>query len=118
MRVIPGSARSTRIEYRQTAADINPYIAIASCLAAGLWGMEHEVEPPPAASGDASFNEALAPLPRTLKEATARLAASERARAILGEDFVDHYARTRDWEVRQFERAVTDWELRRYFESI
>jgi glutamine synthetase len=63
-------------------------------------------------------NEELPALPRTLKEATARLASSERARKILGEAFVDHYVRTRDWEVRQFERAVTDWELRRYFEAI
>jgi glutamine synthetase len=114
IRVIPG----TRIEYRQTAADINPYIAMATCVAAGLWGIDNAIEPPPPASGDASFTSSLAPLPRTLKEATARLAASERARAVLGEAFVDHYVRTRDWEVRQYERVVTDWELRRYFESI
>lgn len=118
IRAIPGSSSSTRVEYRQTAADINPYVAIATCLAAGLWGMDNAVEPPPASSGDASSGSTLAPLPRTLKDATARLAASERARAILGERFVDHYVRTRDWEVRQYERAVTDWELRRYFESI
>lgn len=118
VRVIPGSPTSTRIEYRQTAADINPYIAIATSLAAGLWGIENEIEPPPQASGDASSGDKLAPLPRTLKEATARLAGSERARQILGEPFVDHYVRTREWEVRQHERFVTDWELRRYFESI
>jgi glutamine synthetase len=119
VRVIPGGASSTRVEYRQTAADINPYIAIATCLAAGLWGIEQGKEPPPPASGDASTtDDPKALLPRTLKDATARLAASERARAILGEPFVDHYVRTREWEVRQFERVVTDWELRRYFESI
>src|SRR6185369_16882394 len=117
IRVISGSPSSTRIEYRQTAADINPYVAIATCLASGLWGMESKIEPPAAASGDAarSIDQAL---PRTLKEATQRLASSERARAVLGEAFVDHYIRTRDWEVRQYERVVTDWELRRYFESI
>jgi len=118
VRVIPGSPSSTRVEYRQTAADINPYIAIATCLASGLWGLENGIEPPPVANGDASFAEKLAPLPRTLKDATAALSASKRAREILGEGFVDHYVRTRDWEVRQYERAVTDWELRRYFESI
>ena len=117
IRVIPGGASSTRIEYRQTAADINPYIAMATALAAGLWGIENQVEPPPPTSGDAAKCEQ-APLPRTLKDATALLAASTRARQILGEAFVDHYVRTREWEVRQFERAVTDWELRRYFESI
>jgi glutamine synthetase len=119
IRVIPGSPSSTRVEYRQTAADINPHIAIATCLAAGLWGIDNAVEPPAPSSGDASREgSGTKALPRTLKEATNRLLASERAKAILGEAFVDHYARTRDWEVRQYERAVTDFELRRYFESI
>lgn len=117
IRVIPGGPSSTRVEYRQTAADINPYVAIATCLAAGLWGIENAVEPPPVASGDASASDERR-LPRTLREATAWLERSERARTILGDGFVDHYVRTRDWEVRQYERAVTDWELRRYFESI
>ncbi len=118
--IIGGGPKSTRIEYRQTAADINPYIAIATCLAAGLWGIDQKKEPPAPTTGDAGAGgeDSDAPLPRTLKDAAARLAGSERARAILGEAFVDHYARTRDWEVRQFERVVTEWELRRYFESI
>jgi glutamine synthetase len=118
IRAIPGGPSSTRLEYRQTAADINPYVAMATCLAAGLHGIEKKLEPPPAAKGDASMNADYLPLPRTLKEATARLEKSEVARAILGEAFVDHYVRTRDWEVRQYERAVTDWERARYFESI
>lgn len=118
IRVIPGTPSATRLEYRQTAADINPYIAIAACVGAGIWGVDRALEPPPASNGDASFADDLQPLPRTLKEATAALAASARAREILGEGFVDHYVRTREWEVRQYERAVTDWELRRYFESI
>ena len=118
IRVITGGPKSTRVEYRQTAADINPYIAMATCLGAGLYGMENNLTPPDVACGDASSGDTLKPLPRTLKEATAKLAASERARKVLGEAFVDHYVRTRDWEVRQSERFVTDWELRRYFESI
>ena len=118
VRVIPGGPSSTRVEYRQTAADINPYIAMATCLAAGLWGIDQGKEPPPAARGDASSGEELPALPRTLKDATAALASSQRAREILGEAFVDHYVRTREWEVRQFERVVTEWELERYFESI
>lgn len=117
LRVISGGPSSTRLEFRQTAADIHPHTAMAACLAAGLWGIENEIEPPPEASGDASSDERFAPLPRNLREATARLAGSERVKSILGEAFVDHYVRTRDWEVRQFERAVTDWELARYFES-
>src|SRR5204863_4831218 len=58
IRAIPGDAKSTRLEYRQTAADINPYIAIASCLGAGLWGIEHQTGPPPPATGDASAHRA------------------------------------------------------------
>jgi glutamine synthetase len=119
VRAIPGSAASTRLEYRQTAADMNPYIAMATSLAAGLWGIERRAPAPPPAQGDASGESAhAARLPRTLREATALLSQSTIAREILGEPFVDHYVRTRDWEARQYERAVTEWELRRYFEAV
>ncbi|HVY47674.1 MAG TPA: glutamine synthetase family protein, partial [Minicystis sp.] len=117
-----GSPYATRVEYRQTAADINPYVAMAACLGAGLWGIENRIEPPPPVQGDAGEGSAgdaeRRPLPRTLAEATRLLQGSEAARAVLGEAFVDHYVRTRAWEVRQYERAVTDWELRRYFEAV
>jgi glutamine synthetase len=109
---------ATRIEYRQAAADINPYVAIATCLGAGLYGIEHDLAPPPEARGDASAGESLDALPRTLAEAAQLLSASRPAREILGAPFVDHYVRTREWEVRQYEKAVTDWELRRYFEAV
>ncbi len=118
IRAIPGSAKSTRLEYRQTAADINPYTAMATVLAAGLWGIEQKKAPPPPVDADASGRGDLAPLPRTLREATERLSKSEHARHLLGEGFVDHYVRTRDWECRQYERVVTEWELERYFEVI
>ncbi len=110
------SAKACRVEFRQSAADIQPYIAMAANLGAGLWGIENRAALPPETKGDATFQGP--PLPRTLAEATERFAASEPARAIFGDAFVDHYAHTRRWEVRQFERAVTDWELRRYFEAI
>jgi glutamine synthetase len=114
-----GDAKATRVEYRQTAADINPYVAMAACLAAGLYGITRELTPPPPASGDASVaGKVHKALPRTLVEATKLLDESAIAREILGSPFVDHYVRTRQWEIRQFERAVTDWELRRYFEGI
>jgi glutamine synthetase len=119
IRTIAGGTKGTRLEYRQTAADINPYVAIATCLAAGLYGIEKQKKPPKPGKGDASKKDAgHAPLPRTLREATAALAASKPARELLGAPFVDHYVRTRDWEARQYERAVTEWELKRYFESI
>jgi glutamine synthetase len=122
IRVIGLGTSAARVEYRQTAADINPYTAMATCLAAGLYGIEREIEPPPPVRGDAGDGSApdpdRRPLPRTLKEATALLAESKGAREILGDAFVEHYIRTREWEVRQFERAVTDWELKRYFEAV
>jgi glutamine synthetase len=119
IRVIGLGTPGARVEYRQTAADINPYIAMATCLAAGLYGIENRIEPPPAVTGDGSVADgSRAALPRTLAEATRLLAESRSARAILGERFVEHYVRTRDWEVRQYERAVTDWELKRYFEAV
>jgi len=119
IRVIGAGTPAARVEYRQAAADINPYIAMATCLAAGLWGIENRIEPPQVVKGDAGDGDgSRKKIPRTLKEATAMLKESETARKILGPAFVDHYVRTREWEVRQYERAVTDWELRRYFEAI
>lgn len=119
IRLIGLGTKNARVEYRQTAADINPYIAMATCLAAGLYGIEKEIEPTEGVRGDGSgADETRRPLPRTLAEATKLLNESRAAREILGEQFVDHYVRTRDWEVRQYERAVTDWELKRYFEAI
>jgi glutamine synthetase len=106
------------VEVRVPGADINPYLAIAAATASGLYGVEHELplDQPPAA-GSAYEQEAVK-LPRTLQEATARLEQSTLAREILGGEFVDHFVRTRQWEWRQFQDAVTDWELRRYFEII
>ncbi len=117
VRLINGpSSSAARLELRQTAADINPYIAMAASLGAGLWGIDNAVAPPPETKGDAS--DLGEPLPRTLDQAVRRLRASEPAREILGEAFVDHYLRTRDWEVRQHRKAVSSWELARYFESV
>jgi len=112
-----GDDKSLRVEHRQGAADINPYLAMAAMLGAGLWGIEHELEPPAETSGDPGEGGPLA-IPRTLREATDKLAASKAAKALFGPEFVDHYVRTRDWEVRAYDRAVTDWELERYFEAI
>jgi glutamine synthetase len=117
LRVIePYGSSSARIECRQAAADINPYIAMATCLGAGLWGVEHDLDPGEPAQGDAGTSRGR--LPGTLKEATALLEQSSAAREILGDAFVDHYVMTRKWEVLEFERAVTDWESRRYFEMV
>lgn len=119
VRVIGGPGSSAvRAELRQTAADLNPYIAMATSLAAGLHGIENALELPPETKGDATAADTDLVLPQTLDAATERLAGSEVAKELLGEAFVDHYVRTRRWEVREARKAVTDWELARYFESV
>jgi glutamine synthetase len=120
VRAIPGGRKSARIELRLTGADINPYLAMAASLAAGLDGIVRALDPPaPAVNAYAEgVPDEAAALPRSLAEATRLFRASAAARRWLGDDFVDHYAATRDWEVRQYEKAVTDWELARYLESI
>jgi glutamine synthetase len=117
IRVIGSGRKSMRVEFRQLGADMNPYIGMAVSLAAGLWGIENKVKPPEPTSGNGYQAKANA-LPRSLKDAVWLLKESKRARAILGDGFVDHFVRTREWEVRQYERAVTNWELERYLELI
>lgn len=120
LRVIPGSAKSQRVEYRVAAADANPYIALSAAIASGLWGIENGVEPEPAVTGNAydrKLPERLA-LPRSLWEAAQRLKKSKMARDWFGDAFVDHYVATREWEEREFRKHITDWELARYFEII
>ncbi len=120
LRVIRGGASSQRVEYRIAAADINPYIALAAAIGSGCWGIEHRIEPDPPIEGTAYDREypAARRLPATLYEAAERLLASQPARALFGDEFVEHYAATRQWEEREFRKAITDWELARYFEII
>jgi glutamine synthetase len=118
--VIPGSEKSQRVEYRIAAADANPYLALAVALGSGLWGIEHQLEPSKPVVGNAYEQKPQAEhaLPGTLWEAAQRLRASKAARALFGDPFVEHFAATREWEERQFRKAITDWELARYFEII
>jgi len=120
LRVIPGSAKSQRVEFRIAAADSNPYVILAAALGSGLWGIENKIEPEPAVTGNAydrKFPARLA-LPRTLWDAAQRLKASKAARELFGDAFVEHYAATREWEEREFRKHISDWELSRYFEII
>ena len=116
VRAIPGRSKSSRIETRLAGADINPYLAMAASLAAGLDGVQRKLRLPAPATN--AYSEDAPPLPRNLAEATRLFRGSELARCWFGEEFVEHYACTREWEWRQFEKAVTDWELARYFESV
>ncbi len=114
------TGKATRVENRLVGADMNPYLAFSASLAAGLYGIENELELAPPVSGNAydSKSSSAPALPRTLEEATDRLEASEAARAILGDTFVHHFVQTRRWEAAQARAAITDWELARYFEII
>jgi len=117
VRAIPGSAKSARVEMRVTGADGNPYLAMAACVAAGLDGIANELEPPSPVT-NAYEQPGATPLPRTLAEATSNFYNSARARDWFGDAFVEHFAATRQWEIQQFNKAVTNWELSRYFELI
>jgi glutamine synthetase len=120
MRAIPGAPSAQRVEYRIAAADINPYLALAAAIGSGLWGIEHRLEPGDSHEGDAynaRFPKALQ-LPGSLADAAARLRKSAAARELFGDAFVDHYAYTREWEEAEQRKAVTDWQLQRYFEII
>jgi glutamine synthetase len=118
LRAIPGSKSSTRLETRVNGSDSNPYLALAAALASGLYGIENELTVPDAVRGSGYDDIRGAVLPKTLQEATLRFEKSKLARELFGEEFVEHFASTRHWEWRQFGRAVTDWELARYFEII
>ena len=120
LRVIPGSEKSQRVEYRIAASDANPYLALAAALASGLWGIKNKIEPDKQIQGNAyeqSLPEKFA-LPTTLWDAAQRLKKSSAAREIFGDNFVEHFAASREWEEREFRKHVTDWEMQRYFEII
>jgi glutamine synthetase len=118
-RVIAGSPKSTRLETRCPGADVNPYLAMAAVLAAGLHGVERRLKlTAPPIHGTNQGAENVPRAPRTLIETTRIFRESAVARDWFGDDFVDHFAATREWEWRQWLDAVTDWEMKRYFEII
>jgi glutamine synthetase len=118
-RVIAGSPKSTRLETRCPGADVNPYLAMAAVIAAGLDGVEKGMKlTAPAIHGTNGGAENIPRAPRTLIETTRNFQQSKVARDWLGDTFVDHFAATREWEWRQWLDGVTDWELKRYFEII
>jgi len=118
-RVIGGSPKSTRLETRCPGADINPFLAVAALLAAGLHGVEKGMQLTAAPiTGTNVGAEKIARAPRSLAATTEIFKRSATARDWFGDDFVEHFSATREWEWRQWQDAVTDWELKRYFEII
>lgn len=120
IRVIPGSEKSHRLEYRTPGSDVNPYLSMAAAIGSGLLGIEKGLEPGAESTGNAY--EVDVPidrqLPTNLESAGILFGQSEAARDLFGDDFVTHFADSRVFEARQFGRAVTDWELKRYFEVL
>ncbi len=122
LRVIPGTEKSQRVEFRVAAADANPYLAAAAVLGAGLLGIQEKLKLGAPVSGNAyeiqdKFAEEYQ-LPSNLSSSTDNLAKSAAAREVFGEEFVEHFIISRRWEVREHEKAITDWQLQRYFEII
>jgi glutamine synthetase len=118
LRALPGGASSTRLETRVVGSDSNPYLAMAACLASGLYGIRQGMKLGEATQGSGYADRRAGVLPRNLWEATEAMKQSPLAAALFGETFSDHFVRTREWEWRQFSREVTDWETKRYFEII
>ena len=117
--MIRGGEKGQRIEFRIGSADANPYLVAAANLGAGLIGIRDGIEPTAPIQGNADEQEGQAEsLASNLRDATRELEQCVAAREILGDAFVDHFVASRDWEVREYERAVNDWQLRRYFEII
>ena len=112
-----GPGPSTRVECRIPGADANAYLAFAATLAAGLHGIEQELELEAVFDGDAYAAQGIREVPKTLREALESLDGSTVLRAAFGDEVIDHYLHAGRWEQSEYDRKVTDWEVRRNFEQ-
>jgi glutamine synthetase len=115
-RVCGADSKAVRVECRVGGADLNPHLALAAQLAAGLDGIERGLELQPEAAGDQYTSQDAPHIPGNLRAAAAALHDSAFYRAAFGDDVVDHYTRAALWEVEEQDRVVTDWEVSRGFE--
>lgn len=111
-----GQGTSLRVENRIPGADVNPYLAYAAILAAGLYGIENELPLEEAVEGNAYAIPNLREVPKTLREAISALDNSAVLRDALGDAVIDHYVHAARWEQKEADRVVTDWDLVRGFE--
>jgi glutamine synthetase len=114
---VVGHGKARRVETRIPGGDVNPYLAFAALIASGLHGLEQELEAPPPLEGNAYESDAER-FPSTLRDAIAALETGAMARAAFGDQVVDHYLNYARTEQGLFDRFVTDWERKRYFERI
>ena len=115
-RVCGADTKSVRVECRIGGADLNPHLAFAALLAAGIDGIENKMELEPAFVGDAYSGRDVREIPSTLRDAIAALDGSKFLRAAFGDEVVDHYIHAARWEQTEYDRRVTDWEVARGFE--
>jgi len=115
-RLCGANTNGIRVECRIGGSDLNPYLAQAAMLAAGIKGIEDKMDLAPPTGGDVYDAAGAADIPRTLRDATETLRGSAMLRAAMGDDVIDHYTRCAEWEQEEFDRVVTDWEIARGFE--
>ncbi|MFD1913762.1 glutamine synthetase family protein [Halodurantibacterium flavum] len=115
-RICGEGTKGVRVECRIGGADLNPYLAMAALLAAGLDGIERKLDLAPAMSGDAYLGTDMPEVPKTLGEAASLMKGSAMLRTAFGDAVIDHYHRAALWEIEEQNRVVTDWELRRGLE--
>jgi len=118
LRTLTGGSKSCRLETRVVGSDTNPYLAMSACLASGLYGIKNRLTLQQATEGNGYKDETHGRFPKSLEEANHAMKNSVVAKEIFGDTFVQHFTQTRDWEVRQFAKVVTDWETKRYLEII
>ena len=112
---ILGHGPGLRVECRIPGADANPYLAYAATLAAGIFGIENKLELEDSQKGN-MYQANIRGIPKTLREALSELNNSKIMRNLFGDDVIDHYVHAGEWEQFEYDRRITDWELRRYFE--
>jgi glutamine synthetase len=115
-RLVGADGPSVRVECRIGGADLNPYLACAAQIAAGIAGIEQDLTLGPEFRGDAYQGARLPEIPTTLRDATEALRRSKMLRAAFGDAVVDHYVHAARWEQAECDRRVTDWDLKRGFE--
>ena len=115
-RLCGDGTKAIRVECRIGGSDLNPYLAQAAMLAAGIRGIKDKMELAPPTKGDAYENAQAQDIPQTLRAATEKLRSSVFLREAFGNDVIDHYTRCAEWEQEEFDRVVTDWEIARGFE--
>ncbi|CAN7663659.1 glutamine synthetase family protein [Rhizobium sp. LjRoot30] len=108
--------KAIRVECRVGGSDLNPYLAMAALIAAGIDGIQNKLELEPAFVGDAYGGKGVREIPRTLRDATKAMTESKMLRDAFGDDVIDHYTRAAEWEQEEYDRRITDWEVARGFE--